>query len=127
MAGNPAWVKGRSGNPAGRMLGGQAEKQFYEALRIVANRSDPDGKKKLMKIAETLVDKAIEGEGWAVCQVADRLDGKPAQESTVNINNRSLTELADEEIATRIEQLRAGRAGTVRRDDETSLDSPQFN
>ena len=121
------FVKGKSGNPAGRMLGGQAEKQFYEALRLVANRTDTDGKKKLLKIAETLVDKAIAGESWAVCQFADRIDGKPAQEATLTINNQSLTELADAEIAARIEQLRAGRAGPVRGDGEASLDSSQLN
>jgi glutathione peroxidase len=33
-------------------------------------------------IAEKLVEQAIAGEGWAIQQVADRIDGKPAQLST---------------------------------------------
>ena len=121
------FVKGKSGNPAGRSLGGQSEKQFYEALRIVANRNDADGKKKMMKIAETLVDKAIAGEGWAVCQFADRIDGKPAQESTVNVNTKSLTELTDAEIAARLTALRARGAGATDGDGEPSLDTSQLN
>ena len=30
----------------------------------------------------------LDGESWAIQQVADRIDGKPAQESTVNINEK---------------------------------------
>ena len=35
-------------------------------------------------IAEKLVEQAIAGEGWAIQQVADRIDGKPAQEQHVS-------------------------------------------
>jgi hypothetical protein len=119
-----AWTKGQSGNPLGRA----SEKEFANALRAVSNQIDPKTKRKnLLLVAEKLVEQAIAGEGWAIQQFADRLDGKPAQESTVNVRNQSLTELADAEIAARIEQLRAGRAGSVRGDGETSLDSSQFN
>jgi hypothetical protein len=40
-----------------------------------------------------------EGEGRAICQVADRLDGKPAQDSNVSIQHRRAEELTDEELA----------------------------
>jgi len=115
---------GQSGNPGGR----STEKEFASALRVALNQVDTKkGRKKLLLVVEKLVDCAVDGESWAVCQVADRLDGKPAQESTLNVNNRTITELADAEIATRIEQLRAGRAGSVRGDGEASLDTSQFN
>ena len=78
-------------------------------------------------VAEKLVEQAIAGESWAIQQFADRLDGKPAQESTVTINNQSLTELADAEIAARIAQLRAGGVGATDGNGEASLDPSQLN
>ena len=118
------FVKGKSGNPGGR----STEKVFAEALRAVSNQVDPKAKRKnLLLIAEKLVQCAIEGEGWAIQQFADRLDGKPAQESTVTINNQSLRELADAEIAARIDDLRRGRAGATDGDGEPSLDTSQLN
>ena len=119
------FVKGKSGNPLGR----QSDKPFVDALRAALNQSDPKTKRKsLVVIAEKLVDCAIKGESWAILQVADRLDGKPHSESTLNVNdNRSLTELADAEIVARIEELRAGRTQPVGRDGETEVDSSQLN
>jgi hypothetical protein len=72
------FVKGQSGNPGGQ----NHEKQFANALRLVVNRDEPDGKKKLAKVAEKLVECAINGEGWAICQIGDRLDGRPAQDNS---------------------------------------------
>lgn len=66
MAGAP---KGNNNAAKGR--------QFKDALRKALKS---DGVDKLPKIAETLVNKAIEGEQWAVQEVANRLDGRPAQE-----------------------------------------------
>jgi len=117
------FVKGTSGNPQGRLV----EKAFAGALRAVTNQKDAKGRAKLHAIAEKLVDCAINGEGWAIQQVADRLDGKPAQESTVTINNQSLTELADAEIAARIAQLRAGGTGAADGDGEAPIDTSQLN
>jgi len=122
---NPNWVKGVSGNPHGR----GADKPFVDALRAALNQTDPKTKRKnLVAIAEKLVECAIDGESWAILQVADRMDGKPHSESTLNVNdNRSLTELADAEIAARIAQLRAGGAGASDGDGEASLDPSQLN
>jgi hypothetical protein len=74
------WKKGQSGNPFGRPPG---EKEFAAQLRIVlaepADKSDPEGVRKLRRIAEKLAECALNGEPWAIAQVADRLDGKPTQ------------------------------------------------
>lgn len=73
-----AFEKGQSGNPGGR----PKEKAFADALRIAVNvevENEGEKKKKLRLIAERLVAEAMAGESWAVQQVADRLDGKPAQ------------------------------------------------
>ncbi len=55
------------------------EKSFANMLRIAAMSPGKDGEPKLREIAEKLVEQAIAGEGWAVKEVADRLDGKPSQ------------------------------------------------
>jgi HPt (histidine-containing phosphotransfer) domain-containing protein len=68
--------KGQSGNPAGT----PKDKKFINALnRAIAQ----DDGKKLRKAADKLLDNAAAGEAWAVRELADRLDGKPAQTQTV--------------------------------------------
>lgn len=74
--------------PVGRPPGSYKEKAFTDALRLAVNRSDEEGKKKLHRIADKLVSCALEGESWAIQQVADRLDGKPAQESMVTVDDK---------------------------------------
>lgn len=70
-----AFQAGKSGNPGGR----PKEKAFADAVRVAINRDADDGRKKLMVLADKLIDFALAGEGWAMQQIADRLDGKPAQ------------------------------------------------
>lgn len=96
-----AWKKGQSGNPLGR----PTEKVFADAIRMVLAEDCPKtGKRKLRRLAEKLNEQAIEGEGWAMRQIADRLDGKPARESTLTLEDkRSARELSDEELIAIIE------------------------
>jgi hypothetical protein len=57
--------------------GRRKERLFYEALCLeIKSRNDSRG---LRAIASTLVDMALEGELPAIKELADRLDGKPAQ------------------------------------------------
>jgi hypothetical protein len=70
--------KGNRANPGGR----PKEKAFADAVRVAVNRvdeADAEKRKKLMLLADKLVECALKGEGWAMQQIADRLDGKPAQ------------------------------------------------
>jgi len=65
------------------------EKSFYNALSVAlaqADGIDLEGKRitKLRQVAETLVTKAIEGEGWAIKEIADRVDGKAMQQVEVS-------------------------------------------
>jgi hypothetical protein len=80
------WKKGQSGNSLGRLPG---EKQFADQLRIVlaepVDKNDPKSVRKLRRIAEKLAECALNGEPWAIAQVADRIDGKPKQESDVSV------------------------------------------
>jgi hypothetical protein len=75
------WKKGQSGNPLGRLPG---EKQFADQLRIVlaepVDKNDPKSVRKMRRIAEKLVECALNGEPWAISQVADRIDGKATAE-----------------------------------------------
>lgn len=84
-----AWVKGQSGNPDGP----SKQRRFFAALdRAIAQE---DGKR-LREAAEKLLTLASEGEPWAVQMLADRLDGKPAQQVTLS---------GDEDNPLRIEKV----------------------
>jgi hypothetical protein len=111
MVGRP-WPKGTSGNQ------GQRYKEFTEQIRIVVREIDPTTRlRKLRRIAMKVVDLAMEGEGWACCMVADRLEGKPATEATVNaLTERPIRELSDDEIEALI---LAHKSITVTPSDET--------
>jgi hypothetical protein len=105
-----AWQKGQSGNPRG----GPKDKAFADALRLAVNVEHEPDKKKLRVIAEKLVECAIGGESWAIQQVADRLDGKPAQESTVTIDDkRDSTDWSRDELVAVLNDLRKGGNGTA--------------
>jgi hypothetical protein len=94
-----AFKKGISGNPGGK----SREKMFTDALRLELNRIDPDDKekrKKVNKLAEKLVECAMEGkQSWAFQQIADRLEGKPVQvvDATVD-DHRTVHEFSDAEL-----------------------------
>lgn len=63
--------------PAG---GSKPDKLMRDALRVAVMREDPvSGKKIASKIAEKLVDKALEGDIAAIREINDRIDGKSVQ------------------------------------------------
>lgn len=116
--GNPlikeyAWKPGQSGNPGGQW----AEKPFVKALRDALK--EENNKDSLRKIAQKLIDLAIEGESWAIQMIGDRLDGKTPQTVTFTRDPRamSMDEIIGELTDTRTE-LEAARAaaGDVRED-----------
>jgi hypothetical protein len=76
------WKKGESGNPKGP----NKTKPFADALHVALAEEDPVTRvRKLRRIADKLVDAALAGEAWAVKEVMDRIDGKPAQTADVNV------------------------------------------
>jgi hypothetical protein len=83
-----AFKKGISGNPGGK----SGQKIFTDALRLELNRVDPqdkDKRKKVNRLAEKLVECAIEDkESWAFQQIADRLEGKPVQVVDATVDDR---------------------------------------
>ena len=77
----------------GRPIGSpNREKPFNDALRI-ALWSNP---LRLRRIAEKLAEKAEQGDLAAIREIADRLDGKPAQ--VIDRRDLPITELTDAEL-----------------------------
>jgi ribosomal protein L17 len=79
---------------AGRPIGSKSqkdrrltEKPFADALRMEIAGAEGDYKR-LRAIARALITKAEDGDLQAIEQVANRLDGRPAQESTVTIDDK---------------------------------------
>src|SRR5262252_2445794 len=105
-----AFRKGISGNPGGK----SRDKIFTDALRLELNRIDPndkDKRKKINRLAEKLVECAIEDkQGWAFGLIADRLEGKAAQQIDYNvIDNREISEYSDAEPRAMRSVLNVGR------------------
>jgi hypothetical protein len=92
-----SWKKGQSGNPLGRLPG---EKQFADQLRIVlaepVDKNDPKSVRKMRRIAEKLAECALNGEPWAIAQVADRIDGKATAEIQTEQMHRYVVEMPPE-------------------------------
>jgi hypothetical protein len=59
------------------------EKSFANMLNIALTSKGDTGQTKLREVAEVLVSKALDGEGWAIKEIADRTDGKPFQQIEV--------------------------------------------
>jgi hypothetical protein len=77
------------GRPIGSL---NREKPFNQAL-LMTLRSNPVA---LRRIAAKLVEKAEDGELAAIREIADRLDGKPAQ--VIDRGDVPVTKLTDEEL-----------------------------
>lgn len=106
-----SWKPGQSGNPRGRLT----EKIFADAVRIAVNREDAQGRRKLQLIVDKMVELAVEGESWAIQHVADRLDGKPAQESMVTIDDkRDAQDWTRDELVAVLNDAKTGSNGAAK-------------
>lgn len=103
------FVKGKSGNPIGRAAETSA-KPFGEALRmeIAAAGADHRALRKIARNLITLAQKADATGLSAAMAIADRLDGKPTQESIVNVK-RDATDWNIGELVMAIREHRAAR------------------
>lgn len=105
-----AFQKGQSGNPSGKT---KSEKLFKDALLLAVKRTEGD-KTKLARIAEALVDKAIDGDVPAINAVADRLDGKAHQTTELTIDDkRDATDWTRAELVAFLNNARDGGSGTA--------------
>ena len=106
-----AWPKGKSGNPLGR----RSDKPFADALRLELAAAGEDHKK-LRKIAQNLIALASSESTDAlpaILAVADRLDGKPAQESMVTVEKRDATDWSIGELVAFLREETADQERTA--------------
>jgi hypothetical protein len=74
---------GQSGNPGGR----STEKRFREAL-LLELAEDGDARRPLREVAKALIAAALTRDVSAIREIADRIDGKPAQAIDVTGDDR---------------------------------------
>lgn len=81
------------------------EKSFFNMLSIALAQKGLGHDTKLREVAEVLVTKALEGESWAIKEIADRVDGKPLQaiEHSGEIGDGSSKEQRDAAFAAAIQ------------------------
>lgn len=78
------------------MAGRKGEKFWADAVKRAVNRrlEDEEGKpKKLERLADRLVDAALDGDIQAMKEIGDRLDGKATQQTDANVNLAGSLEL----------------------------------
>jgi hypothetical protein len=84
------WQKGKSGNPKGRPKEGQSWAGMLDDIgREQVKTLDKNGKKisKKEAICRVLYRKAAEGEQWAVNALMDRIDGRPKQQTDIDLTS----------------------------------------
>ena len=90
------------------------EKPFRDALRLEIAAAGADHKA-LRRIARRLLEEAEGGSIQAIAMVADRLDGKAAQETTLTIDDkRDATDWTRAELVAFLNNARDGGGGTVK-------------
>ena len=57
----------------------KAGTEYRQALRKAMAHDSGTASKALQKVAKMCLDAALEGQQWAIKEIADRFDGKPAQ------------------------------------------------
>lgn len=67
-------------------------KPFFSALKRAIAQDDGQ---RIRDAAEKLLDLAAAGEAWAMKELIDRLDGKPLQESVVELIDQRASEVDD--------------------------------
>lgn len=98
-------VKGRSGT--------NLYKPWQDALRMVVFEKGKDGFMRLRKIAESCVAAAESGDMAAIQEIANRLDGRPVQESTITVVKRDGEDWTRDELVGLLERSESenGSAG----------------
>jgi hypothetical protein len=88
------------------------EQALKRALARAGNATVDSG---LDKVADKTVNAALAGERWAIQEIGERLDGKAAQtiEHSGSIENRHVTELSADQLASELARVRALIDGTA--------------
>lgn len=95
-------------------VGGRKDKHWRDALMVAIKRTDPDGRTVLSKIAQKVVEAAMEGDMQAIKEIGDRIDGKAPQSLDVTTRHEQpINELSDAELSALIATRRAGGNGVA--------------
>lgn len=80
----------------------------------------------LERIARTVVEAALDGDWWAVAEIGNRLDGKPAQTIDFTDHTPNARELSDSQLLERLERAlhTAGAVGTQTGPEDTAAVHP---
>lgn len=68
-----------AGAPLGNQNASKGRRWLNAIEAALAKRSKAEGQKDLVELAEKLLTACEAGEAWALKELGDRLDGKPAQ------------------------------------------------
>lgn len=90
-------ANGQPGAPLGNR-NAVKDKEFEAALRRALARKSGNWRAGLDLVASKVVDLAHSGERWAIEQLADRIDGKPAQVVDSTMTLRDERGLSDAEL-----------------------------
>src|SRR5262245_66593697 len=74
----------------------QCTDQYLMLIAEPVDKNDPKSVRKLRRIAEKLAECALNGEPWAISQVADRIDGKATAEIQTEQMHRFVVEMPPE-------------------------------
>ena len=101
--GNPNWQKGVSGNPTGR----PRTKPITDEIRRLGESGA------YVRIAQILVDKALDGDLKAAQEVLNRVEGK--------VSDRILVESSSLDLVSLLTRKAADNAKTIQPDDDTAV------
>ena len=73
-----------------RPKGAWSDKAWRDAIRLAVNEPHAKGKKKLRALADALVKEALAGDGAAMREIGDRLDGKATQQIEATVRDERM-------------------------------------
>lgn len=92
--------------------GGKKDKLWRDALMVAIKRTDSEGRVMLAKIAQKVVEAAVEGDMSAIKEIGDRIDGKAPQSLDVTTRHEQpVTEWTDADLERVIADRSTSRAG----------------
>lgn len=114
-------MSGVRGAPKGNRNAAKS-KPWEQALKLALSRAGGDIQKGLSTIADSVVKAAQGGDMAAITELANRLDGKPAQsiDFTGDMTVRDATELSDAELS----DIAAGSSAGATETSNSSTEPP---
>ncbi len=112
------WVKGQSGNPAGRPKK-KPITEAYERLLEEKVPGDPKGRTWAQALAESMMRQALKGKIQAAIEVTDRTEGRPSQAVDMNHSGSVGVNVDDvrRKLAAKLDAIATPHADAARTED----------